>query len=110
MEIGKLKCKVLIQQLSSGQDDIGQPVRTWTNLIATGDGKVWANIRHLSGLETIKGGAETAIGKASIRIRKRTDVTPAMRVVYGSTTYEIKAVLPDQTSREHVDLACEVIL
>lgn len=104
MQIGKLKCRVVIQQQSSGQDDIGQPVRTWTTLAT-----VWSNIRHLSGLETIKGGAETAIGKASIRIRKRTDVTPAMRVVYGSTTYEIKAVLPDETSRDRMDLACEVV-
>jgi SPP1 family predicted phage head-tail adaptor len=47
-------------------------------------------------VEAIKAGAEASVVQASIRIRYRTDVTSAMRVVHGSTTYEIKAVLPDE--------------
>jgi SPP1 family predicted phage head-tail adaptor len=104
MQIGKLNRLVTIQQLAAGQDAAGQPVQTWSTLAT-----VWANIRHLSGVETIKAGAETSAVKASIRIRRRTDVTTAMRVVHGSTTYEIKAVLPDEECRERVDLVCEVI-
>ena len=96
--------QVVIQQLAAGQDAIGQPVQTWSALAT-----VWANIKHLSGLETIKGGAESSSVKASIRIHYRADVTSAMRVVHGSTTYEIKAVLPDVEGRRHLDLVCEVI-
>lgn len=104
MDIGKLNSRVTIQQMAAGQDDIGQPVATW-NTLAT----VYANIRHLKGLEAIRADAQASVVKASIRIRLRADVTPAMRVVHGSTTYEIKAVLPDAQRREYVDLACEVV-
>jgi SPP1 family predicted phage head-tail adaptor len=104
MNIGSLNRQVIIKQPAAVQDAAGQPIPTWTTLAT-----VWADIRSLNGLETIKGGAETAIGKASIRIRYRTDVTAAMRVVHGSTTYEIKAVLPDVAGKRHLDLACAVI-
>lgn len=104
MNIGALKSRVVIQQLTAGQDAIGQPVQTWTTLAT-----VWANIRYLNGVETIKSDATTAITKVSIRIRRRTDVTPAMRVTYGGTTFEIKNVLPDEQDRERLDLACEVV-
>ena len=100
----QLNSKVVIKQPAAVQDAAGQPIPTWTTLAT-----VWANIRSLNGLETIKGGAEASVAKASIRIRYRADVTAAMRVVHGSTTYEIKAVLPDVAGKRHVDLACAVI-
>jgi SPP1 family predicted phage head-tail adaptor len=109
MQAGKLRHRVLIQQPGTTQDSIGQVVPTWTNLITAGDGKVWADVRQLSGLESIRGGAELSIVKASIRIRYRTDVTAAMRVTHGSTVYQVKAVLPDLEGSEFVDLACEVV-
>lgn len=104
MKTGQLNSYVAIQQLTTGQDEIGQPTTAWTTLAS-----VWADIRYLQGLETIKGGAETSIVKTSIRIRRRTDITASMRVVYGSTTFQIKSVLPDEQNRVHVDLVCEVV-
>jgi len=104
MNIGSLNRRVTIQQPSASQDSVGQPENTWSTLAT-----VWANVRMLNGTETIKADAQVSQAKASIRIRWRTDVTSAMRVVLGSTTYEIKAVLPDEAGKRHVDLACEVI-
>lgn len=109
MDSRRLNRLVLIQKPGTTQDEAGQPIPGWVALIATGDGKIRANLRHLSGVETIKADAQTSAVKASIRIRYRTDVTAAMRVVHGSTTYEIKAVMPDEAGREFVDLACEVV-
>jgi SPP1 family predicted phage head-tail adaptor len=104
MRGGTLKNRVTFKQLTSGQDEIGQPVQTWTD-VAT----VWADIRHLSGVESIKADAETSIVKASIRIRRRTGLNAGMRAYFGTVIYEIKAVLPDEQSRERLDLSCEVI-
>ena len=104
MEIGKLNRRVAIQQLTAGQDEIGQPVQTWSTLAT-----VWANVRYLNGVETIKADATTAVTKASIRIRRRTDVTNGMRVVLGLTVFNINNVLPDEQDRERLDLACEVV-
>jgi SPP1 family predicted phage head-tail adaptor len=104
LKAGTLNRKVTIQLPPTAEDEVGHPTGDWTTLST-----VWANIRHLSGLETVKGGAEASVAKASIRIRYRADVTAAMRVVHGSTTYEIKAVLPDEAWKQYLDLACQVI-
>lgn len=105
MDSRDLKSLVVIQSLQSGQDEIGQPVTTWATFKT-----LRANIRYLNGLESIKADAQTSVVKASIRIRRRTDITPAMRVVFGATTFEIKAVLPDEQDRERLDLSCEVVV
>ena len=102
MQAGRLNSRVTIKQLTDGQDEIGQPVQMWTDLAT-----VWANIKHKSGSETIKADQDVSIVQASIRIRRRTDVTAAMRVHHGATVYEIRAILPDEDRREHVDLVCE---
>ena len=104
MKAGMLNSRILIQQLATGTDAIGQPVTTWADFVS-----VWANIRHLSGMETVKADAQTSVVKASIRIRRRTDITPAMRVVFGATTFQINAVLPDEQDRERTDLSVEVV-
>lgn len=103
MRAGPLRNLVTIQRPATGQDDIGQPVTTWTD-VAT----VWANIAHKSGLETIKADAPVSEVQASIRIRYRTDIDAGMRVTFGSTHYDIRAVMPDSTGREFTDLVCIV--
>lgn len=102
MNLMSLQYKVQIQQQSTDCDAAGQPLQTWTTIA-----EPMADIRTLGGLETVKAGAETSIIKASIRLWYRTDITAGMRVVHGSTVYNIKAVLPDMVRRLHVDLVCE---
>lgn len=104
MQAGKLNRRVTVKELSDAQDAAGQPVQTWAD-VAT----VWAHIRHLSGVESIKADADTSVVKASIRIRRMTGIDAGMRVYHGSTVYEIKAVLPDEENRERLDMACEVV-
>jgi SPP1 family predicted phage head-tail adaptor len=102
MDSRGLNCIVTIKQLAAGQDAIGQPTTTWQDFASE-----WANILHPTGVESIQADAQSSTVKASIRMRKRTDVTEAMRVYYGTTIYEIKAVLPDETKRDRMDLSCE---
>jgi len=104
MSIGTLNCLVSIQSRAAGVDEVGQPNGAWTQLA-----QVWANVRYQRGVEVIKGGAEMSARRVSIKIRRRTDVTSAMRVVYAGTTFEVKAVLPDEEDRKYVYLACEVV-
>lgn len=104
MDIGKLNCRVIFQSQAAGVDDLGQEDGAWTTFATR-----WANIRYGSGAETIRGGAVTAQSKVSIRIRYCTDITTAMRAVYGGVTYQVLAVLPDLAKRQHTDLVCEVL-
>lgn len=101
---GLLNRQVKIQQLTQIKDEIGQPINEWQD-VAT----VWANIRHMSGTEAIKADAPTSTVRASIRIRYRAGIDAGMRVLHGSTAYDIQAVLPDEIGRRHIDLVCEVV-
>lgn len=102
MRAGDLRHRVILQSLGSSQDALGQPSTVWSN-VAT----LWADIRQVSGLGAIKAGADTAVTKASIRLRFRA-VNAGQRVLHGDTVYDIKAALPDPR-RKYVDLVCEVI-
>lgn len=70
---------------------------------------MWANVRYLSGTEMLKADSPSSVAKASIRIRRRANVTSAMRVVLGATVFQIQAVLPDERNKTYMDLACEVV-
>ena len=101
MYAGQLKNKVTIQAKTDTVDAIGQPINTWVD-VAT----VWADIRYLSGLESIKSDADVSIAKVSVRVRYRADIKPSMRAVCDGVIYQIKAVLP--SGKVYMDLACEV--
>jgi len=104
MQAGNLNRRLTIEAPGEGYDEAGQPIEGWTP-VAT----VWADIRHTSGLEAIRGGAETSISRASIRIRYRSGLHSGMRATAGGVTYRIEAVLPDVSRREYMDLVCEVV-
>lgn len=101
---GQLTRQVTIRRRDSGSDALGQPVNTWADYATA-----WADVRHQSGMESLKADARMSTIKASIRVRYRTDLTAGDRVVLGSTTYEIMAVMPDEQRREFTDLVCEVV-
>ncbi|MFC3873315.1 phage head closure protein [Neisseria musculi] len=103
MEAGTLNCRIEIQAKHKATDAAGATVTEWRPLM-----KLWANIRHTSGAETIKGDMEVGIVKASIRVRWNPKITADMRVVLkNGDIYDIKSVLPDLTLRRFVDLVCE---
>lgn len=104
MDPGKLNRKVSIRRKAAGSDETGQPVATLVD-VAT----VWASIVHKSGAESIRADQDVSVVKASIRIRMRNDITNGMEVHHKGTVYEILAQLPDEGTREWLDLVCEVV-
>jgi SPP1 family predicted phage head-tail adaptor len=95
---------VTLKSPPTGRDAQGQPSGDYVS-----EATVWANIRHLRGVEAIKAGAEISAVQASINIGFRSDVNAGWQVVFGPYTYEIKAVLPDLVKKSGVDLACELV-
>lgn len=104
MNIGALNRLVSIMNRVDGQDEAGQPLETLEEVA-----KVWASVRHKSGAESIRADKDTSIVQASIRIRRRTDLTAGMEVHHETTVYKIRAILPDEEHRERCDLVCEVV-
>ena len=104
LNAGDLNRRIAIQSPDATQDALGQPVVWWDDVA-----HCWASIRHPGGMATVRAGAESSTVKASIRIRYRADIDATMRVVHGATVYQIMAVLPDERTRDFIDLVCEVI-
>ncbi|MFT3815442.1 MAG: phage head closure protein [Acidovorax sp.] len=105
MQAGKLNKRVTIQQKGAATNSWGEPLPDAWEEVA----KVWARILHQSGMASIKADAQTSVVKASVRVRYRTDLLAGMRVLHGTTVYLVRAVLPDEVRREHVDLVCEQV-
>ena len=101
---GSLRTPIAIQVQSTTTDAIGQPVTEWVDFAL-----VRANVRHLSGTESIKADAVTSVVKASIRIRPLAGVHAGMRVIAEGNVYSIQSVIPDMQYRTHTDLVTELI-
>lgn len=103
---GSFPHRVTIQRRTEGEDEWGTPLpEGWESLT---EHPIWANVRHLSGSESIKADVEVSTVRASVRIRWRTGVTSGMRLLYAGQIYDIEAVLPG-TNRQHIDLVCKLI-
>lgn len=100
MQSGRLDSKAVIQRRGAAVDAIGQPVESWVE-VAT----VWADLRHVNGLEALRGDAPVSSVKSSIRVRHLDGLDAGMRVVADGVVYEIEAVLP-QGRRDWIDLVC----
>lgn len=104
MQAGKLTERITIQRPTGAQDAWGTPEpQGWEDVAA-----VWANVRFLSGTESIRAGADVSIVRASIRIRWRTGIDAGMRVLHGGQVLDIEGVLPG-AGRQHLDLVCKVL-
>lgn len=102
MRSGKLRQRVLLQSLQTGQDTFGQPLRTW-NDVAT----VWARVSPVTGREVYSAKAEYAQADMKIEMRYRSGVKAAMRAVHDGTIYNIKAVLDFDERHTDILLLCE---
>lgn len=104
MDIGRLNRRVVIQQKTATTDTLNQPLDQWADFAA-----VWADVRFKTGLQSITSelaSAEQDGVECSVRIRYRSDITAAMRIVDGAAIYDIKQVLPNIGAKDYVDLVC----
>jgi SPP1 family predicted phage head-tail adaptor len=105
MEPGRLRHSVLFESLQTTVDSDGATVEDW---VPAFDGRfIPADVAPLSGKELIAAGSIQAEVNTRIIIRYRPGVLPSMRVVYGTTLYNILAVIHDPNSgREWITLMC----
>ncbi|WP_268906931.1 phage head closure protein [Burkholderia sp. USMB20] len=105
LRAGSLNRRVMIEARNDKPDVYGDPGKSW---VPVGSGDVWASIKVLSGIASVKADAEISEIRASIRLRFRADLRAGMRVTERGTgaTFDVKAVLPDLEGREYVDLVC----
>lgn len=104
-EIGQLRHRIEIQRKTRGASDGagGNVSETWSTLK-----KVWAKYEPLSGREIAV--ADQIVHRQNCRftIRRRTDVTAAMRIVYKSRNFAVLGVRDiDDAGWRWTELTCE---
>lgn len=104
MSAGKRRSRVDIEKVGPGVDDWGHESDSWVPHVRG----IWAQIKHLNGKSFLAAGKEVSQAAVSIRIGYRKGIQGGMRVRDGETVYAIRAVLPDEERRRHVDLICTV--
>lgn len=106
MKIGTMRHRVTIQQRPDPQtqNSVGEVTTTWST-VAT----VWAAVEPQSGTEGLEQDARVAQVSHLVRIRRRTDVTPAMRALEGTRVLEILGVL-DANKPGEMRLQCREVV
>jgi len=100
--IAALRRRVTLLATARSPDPGGGVAVSWTPVA-----QVWAQMRSLSGSEAvIADGLQGAVSH-EFTIRKRTDVSPAMRLGYGARVFVIRAVLDRDGPEPYVRIQAE---
>lgn len=85
MSIGRMDRKITIQQKTTNDDAVGQPIETWTDLATD----IRAEHIPAAGREFWGARQTSAVVIASFRIHYRSDVTREMRILFDGDIYDI---------------------
>ena len=104
MQAGRLRHRITIQTFTTTKDEFGQPVETWDTFDT-----VWASVEPLTGREYFQAQQTQAEISYRVRIRYLSGVEPTMRVIHGSRTLEILAVLNAEERNREIQLMCREV-
>jgi SPP1 family predicted phage head-tail adaptor len=102
MNPGKLRYRITLQEYIEASDQYKTPIdQGWQN-VAT----VWASVEPIQGREYIQLQNTQSELTTKIRIRYRPDVTPAMRVQYGTRVFDVQSVIDFEERHIELQLMC----
>lgn len=105
MRAGSLRHKVKLQQVTVTPDPTtGAPANTWADI---SNPNVFAAVEPLSGREYHEARSRNSEVDTRIRIRYRSGIAAKMRVLWGSRTFDIKAVLNLEERNRELHLMCK---
>ena len=87
LRAGLLNKRVTIESATETRDSFGEPDKIWSTFATR-----WASIQYEEGREFFAAGADRTERPALIRMRHTSGITEKMRVVHGSTVFQILAV------------------
>jgi len=99
-----MRHRIEIQQAVKLSDGMGGFTETWGPVCT-----VWASMRQESGKELVNADKVQATRRVLYGIRYRTDIAANMRILHGSRTLNIIAVLDPAGTFERLDLIAEEV-
>jgi SPP1 family predicted phage head-tail adaptor len=104
MNIGKLRHQVYLQSSTATANEFGENIPTWSTYAT-----VWAEIKPLQGRELENAQQISEKCDYEVFIRYNSSVLATHRIVYGTRTFEINAVLNLEERNEILKLICTEI-
>ena len=105
IQISALRTRITFQSPTISADAGGAQKTTYANVGTTPN--VWAQWINDHGQESIAGGAEVSIQRATVRVRHRTDIVTTWRVLKDSEPWLILSIDLVQDKHRWVDLRVE---
>ncbi len=105
MRAGELRHKIEIQTATNTVDNFMGVTDTWATTYT-----VWAAIYPLRGSELMSAMQLEGAVTFRIRIRYRSDITPANRIKFGDRFFDIQHVLNIDERNIYLDMMCEEIV
>lgn len=100
--IGKMRHRLTLQQEMRMGDGGGGSQSAWQDVA-----EIWGALEGMSGGEAIMADRISGNTKYQITIRWRSDVSPAMRFLFGGRIFQILTVLDADGRRRFLRCACE---
>jgi SPP1 family predicted phage head-tail adaptor len=103
--IGKMRHRITLQKEVRVADGGGGFTITWTN-VAT-DPSIWASIVPVSTAENLRSMQLQVSITHRITIRYRSDITGALRVLYGGRVFNVRGIKVIEERDRWIELSCE---
>lgn len=103
MQIGWLRHRVTIVEVTIGQSDTGAPEEVWTELVT-----VWADVRTASGSEQLEVPLEQMGSSTQFRVtmRYRDDLRPTMVLLWDDRVLHVHAIVEPDNRQRLIQLEC----
>lgn len=98
MEPGRLRHRVIVEQVSRIPDTMGQGTETWTTFTT-----LWADIQPLRGRELFEAQKSASEVTAKIITRYRAGISPTWRLKYGNIVYKILGIVNPGMKNERLE-------
>ena len=102
MRAGSLKHQIVIQRYTEAQNDYGEAIATWTDLLSTR-----ASIRPLSAKDIFIGKSLINETTHKVFMRYQIDIKPNDRVLFGSRIFSITSVINSEERNITIELLCK---
>lgn len=102
---GRLTQQIAIEEPTATQDAYGAVTHSWAKKCYC-----WAAIETPSGREAILSGQPQGVLSHVVRIRYKSDITPKMRVKWGTRVLNIGSAIDPNQRHEELQLVCTEVL
>ena len=99
--IGQMNQRVAIKQLAETTDVGPGKTVAWSTLDT-----VWAQVEPVNADEQIQGQGQASTADYRVRLRYRSDLTPAHRLLWDGKTLQILGVLLEGGAKRYLNLRC----